>query len=64
MIANRRRTNSQCLVSARRRQRQNLAEAARDDYVLARFQHPDTHHDLIGIFGNASARLRGTSRGI
>ncbi len=46
--------------SDRRRPRQNLAEAARDDYVLPRFQHPDTHHDLIGIFGNASARLRGT----
>jgi hypothetical protein len=50
--------------SVRRCLRQNLAEAARDDYVFARFQHPDTHHDLIGVSGNASARLRGTRGGI
>ena len=50
--------------STGRRLCQNFAEAAGDNHVLAGFQHPNTHHNLVCVFGDASARLRGAGRGI
>jgi hypothetical protein len=40
-----------------RRLRQDLTEPAGHNCILARFQHPNAHDDLIGIVGNAGTRL-------
>ena len=45
--------------STRRRLCQNFAEAAGDNHILARLQHPNTHHNLVSVFGDTSASLRG-----
>ena len=50
--------------STRRRLCQNFAEAAGDNHILARLQHPNTHHNLVSVFGNTSASLRGAGCGI
>lgn len=50
--------------STRRRLCQNFAEAAGDNHILARLQHPNTHHNLVSVFGDTSASLRGAGCGI
>ncbi len=50
--------------STRRRLCQNFAEAAGDNHILARLQHPNTHHNLVSVFGDTSASLSGAGCGI
>ncbi len=49
---------------ARRRFRQDFTETAGYNCILARFQHPNAHDDLIGIVGNAGTRLGRAGGGI